>query len=74
MTERTLTLPEIALIASTRVALGLGIGLLIAGRLSDDQRRGAGWALALISGLTTVPLIVGIAHRRNDKEEIAPAA
>lgn len=34
MLERKLTIPEIMLIAGTRVALGAGIGLLISTRLS----------------------------------------
>ena len=41
MTERTLTIAEIILIAETRVVLGAGIGLLLAGRLSKDQRKAA---------------------------------
>ncbi len=44
MTQRTVTLPEVGLIAGTRAALGMGIGLLIADRLSNDQRKAAGWA------------------------------
>ena len=60
MKERSLTLPEIALIASTRVALGVGIGLLISGRLNRDQRKAAGWALVGIGVLTTGPIIAGI--------------
>src|SRR5439155_14207667 len=38
MNERLITLPEIALIAGTRGLLGFGIGLLVAGRLSERQR------------------------------------
>jgi hypothetical protein len=45
MTEKRLTIPEIALLAGTRVALGAGLGLLLADRLNKDQRKGAGWAL-----------------------------
>ncbi len=33
MKERTLTIPEIMLIAGTRMALGVGIGLLLADKL-----------------------------------------
>ena len=58
--ERTLTAAELILIAGTRVALGAGIGLLLSGRLNDDQRRAAGLALALVGGLTTIPLAMGI--------------
>jgi hypothetical protein len=42
MTERTLTIAEIILIAGTRVVLDTGIGLLLAGRLNKDQRKAAG--------------------------------
>ena len=65
MLERKLTLPEILLIAGTRVALGIGIGLLLSQRLSSDQRKAAGLALALVGGLTTVPLAIGIIHKTN---------
>jgi hypothetical protein len=33
MTEKHVTIPEIVLIAGTRVVLGLGLGLLLADRL-----------------------------------------
>src|SRR5689334_1096527 len=55
MIQRTVTLPQIGLIASTRVALGAGIGLLLADRLNDDQRRAAGWTLLAVGALTTIP-------------------
>jgi hypothetical protein len=60
MLERKLTIPEIILIAGTRVALGVGIGLLLSTRLSNDQRKAAGLALALVGGLTTIPLAVTV--------------
>jgi hypothetical protein len=60
MLERNLTLPEILLIAGTRVALGAGIGLLLSTRLNNDQRKAAGVALALIGGLTTIPLAITV--------------
>jgi hypothetical protein len=48
LTERAFTIPEIMLVAGTRVALGVGVGLLISGRLNDDQRKAAGWALLAV--------------------------
>ena len=60
MKERTLTLPEIALIGGTRVALGAGIGLLISDRLNKDQRKAAGWALFGMGLVTTVPILASI--------------
>jgi hypothetical protein len=58
--ERVLTGSEIMLLAGTRVALGVGIGLLIAGKLSRDARRGAGWALLTVGALSTIPLVIGV--------------
>jgi hypothetical protein len=60
MQERRLTVPEIMLIGGTRVALGAGIGLLLAERLSDDQRRGAGWALLAVGALSSIPLVMTV--------------
>jgi hypothetical protein len=60
MRETRVTLPELGLVAGTRVALGAGIGLLIADRLTADQRRGAGWALFAVGLLTTIPLALEI--------------
>src|SRR5207237_5854308 len=60
MKERSLTLPEIGLIAGTRVALGVGIGLLISDRLNKDQRKAAGWALFGMGLVTTFPIVAGI--------------
>jgi len=59
MFERKLTGPELGLLAGTRVALGMGIGLLLSGRLSRDQRKGAGLALMIVGAATTVPLVIG---------------
>jgi hypothetical protein len=65
MIERRLTIAELILIAGTRVALGAGIGLLLSNRLSKDQRKAAGLALALVGGLTTIPLAVNVIGKRN---------
>jgi hypothetical protein len=60
MRKKTLTLPEIGLIAGTRVALGVGIGLLVADKLNRDTRKGAAIALLLVGALSTIPIAVGI--------------
>jgi hypothetical protein len=75
MMQRTLNAPEIALIAGTRVALGMGIGLLLSGRLSRDQRKAAGVALTLVGAMTTIPLAVQVINRgRSAEKRILPAA
>ncbi len=65
MIERKLTIAEIILLAGTRVALGAGIGLLLSSRLNNDQRKAAGWTLALVGGLTTIPLVMDVLSKKN---------
>jgi len=60
MQERGLSIPEIALIAGTRVALGVGLGMLLAGNLDRETRKGAGWALLAVGALTSIPLMAGV--------------
>jgi hypothetical protein len=50
-----LTLPELAFIAATRGALGLGIGLLVSGKIAGSRRRPLGWSLFLLGLAATVP-------------------
>ena len=56
--------PELALIAGTRGLLGVGIGLLLASRLSEDQRRAVGRTLLAIGAATTLPLAWQLFHRK----------
>jgi len=75
MQERKLTVAEIILIAGTRVALGAGIGLLLSSKLNNDQRKAAGLALAIVGGLTTIPLALGVLGKKAaSTAEIRPAA
>jgi hypothetical protein len=55
--EKRLNLSDIILIAMTRGMLGAGIGLLAAGKLTDDQRRAVGRTLVLVGAVTTIPLV-----------------
>jgi hypothetical protein len=64
MKETRVTLPELALIAGTRAAAGAGLGLLLANRLSESQRRAAGWTLLLVGALSTVPLALEVFGHR----------
>jgi hypothetical protein len=66
MLERKLTLTDIGLIAGTRIALGAGIGLLISRWLNNDQRKAAGVALAVVSGVLTIPLAISIIAKRGE--------
>jgi hypothetical protein len=60
MKARDLTIPEIGLIAGTRAALGAGVALLLADRLSAEQRRAVGWTLFLVGAITTIPLVLEV--------------
>jgi hypothetical protein len=63
-----LTIPELGLIASTRAFLGAGIALLLAGRLSLDQRKAVGWTLFLIGVLSSLPLGVTLLGKLADSK------
>ena len=68
MRETRLTIPELALIAGTRGALGAGIALLLADRLSPEQRKSVGWTLFAVGAATTIPLlaeVLGKSERRD---------
>jgi hypothetical protein len=67
--ERTITLADLIMIAGTRVALGFGIGLLVAGRLNRDERKAAGIALAVIGGATTIPIAMGKIGKKPSRTE-----
>jgi len=58
MISRTVTLPELGLVAMTRAALGFGLGLLIAERIETPQRRAVGWTLVAVGAISTIPLAI----------------
>ena len=58
--------PELMLIAATRGMLGAGIGLLAAGKLSDDRRRLVGSILLGIGAASTIPLALRVFGGRRD--------
>ena len=64
MKKAELTIPEIALIAGTRGMLGAGVGLLLADRLNDDQRKAIGWTLFIAGAISTIPLVIEVLSKR----------
>ena len=50
-----LTIPQVAFIAGTRGALGLGAGLLLSNKISQPRRRAIGWTLFAVGVATTIP-------------------
>jgi hypothetical protein len=60
MKETRISLPELVLVAGTRVVLGVGAGLLLSDRFSRDTRRAAGWLLFLVGAFSTIPLALEV--------------
>ncbi len=64
MKKTALTLPEIMLIAGTRVIGGVGIGLLLADMIREDKRKKIGWRLFLVGAISTIPLALDVLSKR----------
>ena len=57
---KNITVPEIALIAATRGAIGFGAGLLLASKFRRDRRKVLGWTLFLSGLASTIPIAVHV--------------
>ena len=62
--KTVLAVPQVGLIAATRALAGIGIGLLIADRLTSEQRSRFGWGLLALGAVTTVPLLSMVIRQR----------
>jgi len=71
MNERRLNLSDIVMIAATRGMMGVGIGLLAAGRLTDEQRRAVGCTLLTVGAVTTIPLAMRVFRQQDDSAALA---
>ena len=65
MRSRTISIPILAAIGSTRGMLGAGLGLLAAHRLSDSRRRTVGRSLLAVGLLSTIPLLLYVFRGRD---------
>jgi hypothetical protein len=54
---KDLSIRQLGFVVGTRAALGVGLGLLLAGKLSQRDRRRLGLTLAAIGAATTVPAV-----------------
>jgi hypothetical protein len=61
---KTLTVPEIALIAATRGAIGFGAGLLLADKLRLAKRKALGWSLFLSGLASTIPIAMHVFRKK----------
>jgi len=55
-----LSLPSAALLTISQTAIGCGIGILLAGRISENKRNTAALAMLLLAIATTTPALVGL--------------
>jgi hypothetical protein len=72
--ERRITVPEMILWTGTRIALGVGIGMLVSRGLSNDARKSTGIALTAVGAFTTVPLVLSIIKKSNTPAELRSVA
>jgi len=61
---KTLTVPQIAIIAATRGALGFGAGLLLADKFRTTKRKALGWSLFLSGLASTIPIAMHLFRKR----------
>jgi hypothetical protein len=58
-----ITVPETAFVLGTRAALGIGLGLLLANRFSEEQRRAIGGTLLVVGAFAGTVLVSEIFGR-----------
>lgn len=66
MRSITLPLPVFGFVLATRAALAVGVGLLVANKLSRERRRVVGLSLVAFGAATTVPAARWIARSFRD--------
>jgi hypothetical protein len=57
---KSLTVPQIAIIAVTRGAIGFGAGLLLASKFKPGRRKKLGWTLFLSGLASTIPIAISV--------------
>ena len=68
MKQKSLTLPEIGMIAGTRAAAAAGVAMLLSDRLTPEHRRAVGWTLLAVGVITTVPVIEKLFGKRQSAD------
>lgn len=63
MRQVTLKIPELMFVVGTRVMIGVGVGLLAAGKLRERPRKAIAAALILVGVASTVPVVMTLRSR-----------
>ena len=58
------SIPEVALIAVTRGAIGFGAGLLLANKFDRGRRKALGWTLFLTGLASTIPIAFNLFSKK----------
>jgi hypothetical protein len=74
MKQLVLNFPTLGFIVGTRAALGVGLGLLIATRLSGERRRAVGALLVAAGAVATVPALLAVARGMRRAHRSLPPA
>ncbi len=64
--SKGIAVPEVALIAVTRGAIGFGAGLLRAGKFKRERRKLFGWTLFLSGLASTIPIALHVFGKRKN--------
>ena len=64
MNNVILSPPQFGFVLGTRVAGALGVGLLLASKLSSDRRRQVGTGLMALGALTSIPAVWTVLRSR----------
>ena len=70
---RNLTVPDVALVAVTRGAIGFGAGLLLADKFKRQRRKAVGWSLFLSGLASTIPIAMHLFRNQHTAEETKPS-
>jgi hypothetical protein len=63
---KSVTVPELVLIAATRGAIGFGAGLLLADKFKQERRKTLGWSLFLSGLASTIPIAMHLFAKKGD--------
>ena len=64
-----ISLPELVLVAATRGAIGVGVGLLISNAISRKKRKAIGLPLFVGGLLSTIPIAMRIFGKNKTEHE-----
>jgi hypothetical protein len=70
MNTVVLEFPMFEFIVATRAILGVGVGLLVASRVPEAQRRLIGLALLGIGAASTIPAVAALMRARKEGNQL----